>query len=71
MAVFEERCFGLRCDNCKEIYEDYNGFSMFADEESVIDNARDDSWIIDDKCYCPNCYTIDEDDNVIIEAKQR
>lgn len=68
MAIFEEKCFGIQCDNCGKIYEDYSGFSMFADKESGRDNATDDSWVIEmDKCYCPDCYIIDDDDNITIK----
>lgn len=68
MAIFEEKCFGVQCDNCKKMYEDYNGFTIFVDKDSAIENAQDDSWLIDsNKCYCPDCYAIDEDDNVTVK----
>ena len=69
MAVFEEKCFGIQCDNCKKIYENYEGFSMFADKESAMEGAQDDYWLIDNvQCFCPDCYEIDEDDNVTIKT---
>lgn len=70
MAIFEQKAYGVKCDVCDTVYmNEYSGFSLWADENSVKEEARDDSWLIEDgKCYCPNCYDIDEDDNVVIKS---
>ncbi len=63
-------CVILSCDNCNEPYENCNGFGIFADKMAAKDDALDDEWIEEDgKNYCPKCYTIDDDDNVIIKSK--
>ena len=71
MAIFEEKCYGAKCDVCGELFEDsVTGFSIYVDEGTVIDEAQDEGWYIteDNECYCPKCYEIDEDDNVVIKS---
>ena len=71
MAIFEEKAYGVTCDVCKEIYmNEHSGFSLWVDENSAKEKAQEDGWLFEgERCYCPNCYEIDEDDNVIIMDK--
>jgi hypothetical protein len=59
----------LSCDNCKKDFEEYhNGFSIFVDENSAHEHAANDNWYLDgDKHYCPDCYTLDDDDKLILK----
>lgn len=69
MAIFKETTYGIQCDRCKKIYEEYHtGHTLFVDENSALEYAREDYWLIKDgKCYCPECYECGEDDEVIIK----
>lgn len=66
MAIFEEKSYGAKCDVCGELFEDpVTGFSIYVDKDSTIDNAQDEGWYIkDNKCYCPDCHEIDEDEEL-------
>ena len=69
MAIFEEKMYGVQCDRCKAVYENYNRFVAFPDKDTAIEEAENSCWRITDdgKCYCPDCYTKDDNDNVIIK----
>lgn len=70
MAIFEAKCYGVECDICKDVYvNEYSGLSVWVDDDSAIEEAQEDGWLIEDgKCYCPNCYEIDEEDKVVIKS---
>lgn len=72
MAIFEEKAYGVQCDVCSKVYmNEYSGFSLWTDESSPREEAQDDHWLIEDgKCYCPDCFEIDEEDNVTIKEKK-
>ena len=57
MGIFEERCFGVECDNCGEVHEEsVTGFRIFVDECAATDGAYEDGWKeIDGNWYCPEC----------------
>ena len=72
--IHKIECETLSCDNCGRDYESYEGFTIFL--EGAIQRANDDEWLNGDfqenrdlhgKHYCPNCYSIDDDDNVTIK----
>lgn len=62
----------LECDNCKKTYtNEHSGFSIYVDESSVSEEASDDNWYmnaVNDKHYCPDCYKINEADEVFIKT---
>jgi len=66
-------CIVITCDNCKETYtEEHSGFSFFADEDNANDNAQDDQWYSDEgKHYCPECHTINDHDELVIDYKRQ
>lgn len=67
--IHKVECVTLSCDNCKKDFVEYhNGFSIFVDENSAYEEASNDNWFRDkDKCYCPDCYSFDEEENLIIK----
>lgn len=73
MGVFEEIAYGVQCDVCGKVYmNEQSGFTLFTDANSAKEEAQDDYWLIEDgKCYCPDCFEIDEDDNVTVKEKKR
>ncbi len=60
--------YSAECDVCKETFEHpYEGWSIFLDQDRMLDNMGDSGWHIDGiNCYCPKCHEIDGDDNLII-----
>ena len=64
--------FMLTCDNCHESYiESYSNYCVWLEESFAIESAIDDDWIEHEgKHYCPSCYEIDNDDNVIIKERE-
>jgi len=72
MAIFKETAYGIQCDVCEKVYmNEYSGFTLWNDEDSVKEEAQDDYWLIEDsKCYCPECYEIDGDDNITIKTNE-
>lgn len=65
-------CITLTCNNCGEIYcdDDGTGFSIWLTESDANEHADNDGWYLhgdDGKHYCPSCYEIDDDDNLIVK----
>ncbi len=73
MAVFEEITYGVQCDICGKVYmNEYSRETLFVNAKLAKEEAQEDQWLIEDgKCYCPDCFEIDEDDNVIIKEKNQ
>jgi hypothetical protein len=66
--------FLIECDVCKKVYENGDGYTLFAHD---LDNAHpeDVGWHVgeDDtehkgKHYCSDCHHIDDEDNVIVHT---
>ena len=59
--------YAAKCDNCgKELLEDeeYCGYNS---KDFLIDLMGDSNWHSeDDKHYCPDCYSFDDNDNLIL-----
>lgn len=59
------------CDNCGKDSSDDSEYSGWNDKEYAWDCADADNWIEkDEKHYCPNCYSYDENDNLIINENK-
>lgn len=60
--------YGVECDNCKEDYiDDRTGFCAWNDAELAHESADGDGWYTDDlKHYCPKCFHIDDNDNLVL-----
>lgn len=70
MPIKKEQCIIITCDCCGELLE-HNGYSLFVDENDANSSAECADWIEDNgKYYCPSCYKIDDDDNIIIESNK-
>ena len=56
------------CDCCGDRLEDGNGYVGYVDAD--IWEQTEHGWIEHDgKHYCPNCYRIGDDDEIIIEKQ--
>lgn len=63
-------CVRLTCDNCGAEYQDDDtGFTIFLTENDAREWAENDGWSLRNKHYCPDCFTIDDNDELIINSK--
>lgn len=70
MAIEKVEAFMIECDNCKEHYENYEGFAIFIDKQAAEEDACEDGWTIqDDKHYCDKCHHFDDEDKLILYSK--
>lgn len=57
------------CDSCGEHYHDGNDMCCYindTDGSDIEQEALGSCWIrVGDKHYCDECYSIDEDDNIV------
>lgn len=62
--------FTIICDNCGRDVNEGQEYSCWNDKGYAEDIAMEADWIKeDDKHFCPDCYTYDDDDNLIIKEK--
>lgn len=59
------------CDICGAHYE-HGDYSCLSDKDSVREDASEGGWYFTDynkgKCYCENCHSFDEIDNLVLKA---
>lgn len=68
---FKEDCYGIVCDNCQETFQDgHSGYSMFTDENQAHEYADNAEWHLLDKHYCPDCFTIDDEDVLHVNSER-
>ena len=70
--IKEVKSYFLRCDNCDKTYiESRNNYCIWLDASTAIEDAMNEDWIEHGgKHYCPNCYTIDDNDNITIKESE-
>lgn len=57
------------CDNCGALCGENDGIVAWNDKNYTKEVADDSNWIFDlDKCYCPECYSYDDNDNLLLRA---
>ena len=60
--------YTVECDNCKSVRGEGCEYSCWNDENYAVEEATDNEWIEDNgKHYCPDCYTLDSDDNIVLK----
>ena len=65
-----EKLYGIQCDSCATYYVDeHNGIGYWLESSSAEESAMDKGWYCDEKHYCPNCHTIKDDDELVINPK--
>ncbi len=70
--IQEVKMYTVICDNCKKDSNEDTDYSCWNDKEYAQDVATEADWITeDDKHYCPNCYSYDDDDNLIIGKSKK
>lgn len=69
MAIDKQEAYSLECDGCKNGFENNSGFTIFIDEQCMLEDAYNSDWTEKDgKHYCDNCYTINDDDEIIFKT---
>ena len=70
--IKEVESYYLLCDNCGETYvENYCNYCVWLEPSMAIECAEEEGWIEhEDKHYCPECYKIDGDDNIVIKESE-
>lgn len=66
--IIKEYFYAIECDNCKEIAQGYEDVDFWtSDESGTEENATESEWHKeDDKHYCPDCHSFDDEDNLVI-----
>ena len=44
MGLQKQQCFSAQCDKCKDLYTNSNGFSIFIDHISLLEELDQDEW---------------------------
>ena len=65
----EVKMYTVVCDNCaKDVNKDAE-YSAWNDKRYAEEVAMEADWIKEnDKHYCPDCFTHDDDDNLLIKS---
>lgn len=65
--TYETIMYGIKCNRCQQIYEDGEGANLAVDRHGDLEeSAQEDGWYVNgDRHYCPNCHTINENDEVV------
>lgn len=64
MAIFEQTSYMMECNRCKKFYgeSEFDGPYVYIDRQTMMEDAQDEDWLIEENaCYCPDCYTMNED----------
>ena len=65
--IKEEKRYYIICDNCNEAYLG----SSYLCKYTAMRCAKEDEWIEHNgKHYCPNCYELDDNDNIVIKERE-
>lgn len=65
-------CVTLECDNCKEDYESFVGYTIFVDYSSLKEHASDDGWELshEGKQYCDKCHYYNDNDEFVLNSER-
>lgn len=64
--------YTIVCDNCGVDIASMQDYSCWHDSDYAEQNADESDWIKEgDKHYCPDCFSYDDDDNIIIKAERK
>lgn len=61
--------YAAKCDNCSEEVKLGGGeYSAYAEQDGVIDEMiASDYHFAGDKHYCPDCWSLDDEDNIVLK----
>ena len=71
--IREVKMFAAFCNNCgKQCDDDYAGICAWSDEVGARESACECGWLNHEgKDYCPDCYSFDDDDNLVLKKIER
>lgn len=65
--IKEVKMYTVVCDNCGRDVNENADYSCYNDKVFAQDVAMESDWLKEgDKHYCPNCYTYDDEDNLVV-----
>lgn len=65
--IKEVTMYTVICDNCGHDVNKDAEYSAWNDRDYAVECALESDWIEkDDKHYCPECFSYDDDDNLIL-----
>lgn len=70
--IYERKSWSADCDGCGESFcsENKEGFTIFSDEGQLGEDMDSEGWYRNDnRCYCPNCHTINDEDELVLKGK--
>lgn len=61
--------YTAECDLCG-CHAEFGDYSCYADKSRVREEASESGWHFtdDDKCYCEDCHSIDDNDSLVLKA---
>lgn len=67
--IEEVKMYTVICDNCGVDSNEDSEYSCWNDKDTAWDTASEQDWIKENgKHYFTNCYSYDDNDNLIIKA---
>jgi hypothetical protein len=66
--IIDVKMYTAECDVCGHHCE-FGDYSCYADKSSVREEASDSGWHFtsDGKCYCEDCHTINDNDELVLK----
>lgn len=72
MSVEKVNMFTVICDNCGEDIGVNQEYSCFGDDSCAEENAMESDWIKQNgNHYCTECYSYNDDDELVIDEKRK
>lgn len=69
MSIEKKEMYTVICDNCKTSADEDTMYSCWSDEGAAEDVAMEAGYITEgDNHYCPECYSYDDNDNLILKT---
>lgn len=71
--IYPIQMYTCKCDGCGDAWDNGDCVCAYADEEHVRYSIQESNWHITDdkKTYCPDCYTIDDNDNIVFKTNEK
>lgn len=67
--IVEVKMYTVDCDNCGKNYDEGTDYSCWNDPEAALTIAKEGDFIEHEgKHYCPDCYSYDDNDVLIIKT---
>jgi len=66
--IKEVKMYTVVCDNCGLDSCKNDEYSCWGDKEQAKEHAMNSDWLEhDEKHYCTNCFSYDDDDNLVLK----